>query len=111
MNFDECVAEIEALSGELVKVEILGPQPDRRYVAEFWGILGRMGDVELSGELAEVLANAEVAASFVVGDGMVSLLPSRFVGCRPAAHRPGWLEVDMRDATIRIGPKRPAWFD
>ena len=113
MNFDACVTAIEALSGELVEVEIQGRGAGSVQVAEFWGQLRRMGDVEFSGEVAEVLAEAVVgvAVTFVVENGNLSLLPSRFVGCRPADHRKGWFEIETLDATISIGPKRPAWYD
>lgn len=112
MNFDECVTEIEALSGELVKVEIRG-RGSPSTVAEFWGTLGRVGDPELPPELAEqiALATAQRAVMFLVGDGVLDLWPSRFLSASPIEHRLGWFEVRTKDARILVGPKRPAWFD
>jgi hypothetical protein len=113
VNFDQCVAQLEALSGELVEVLVRGREAGSRHVADFWGVLSRMGEVELTGKEAEILAEAvvETAVTFIVGDGYLSLLPSRYVGCSAARGRRGWFEVETLDATILVGPKRPAWFD
>lgn len=112
MTFDECVAEIEALSGELVKVEVRGRHGSSpSTVAEFWGVLGRVGEPELPPEFAEKLAGAERAVMFVVGDGVFDLWPSRFLSAAPIEHRLGWFEIQTQDVRVLIGPKRPAWFD
>lgn len=113
MDFDQSVGEIEALSGELVQVEIWGPGKDPVLVADFSGGLRRMGDVEFSEEVAATLAHAvaETAVMFIVGDSTFGLLPSRFVRGNQVTYRRGWAEVRTQDAAIRIGPKRPAWSD
>jgi hypothetical protein len=97
----------------LVNVVIRGPGSDATEVAEFSGDLSRMGDVEFSREMAEILESAlvERAVTFIVGDSTFELLSSRFVSSKPLEYRSEWLEVRTRDATIWIGPKRPAWSD
>jgi hypothetical protein len=111
VNYEEVVGRIAALSGEAVDLEIWG-NAGGSPVAFFSGELRPMPDLD-SSELPPELATAvrETAEVFFVGESTISLWPSRFVNAEPMREGRDWLEVETKDAVIRIGRKRRRWVD
>jgi hypothetical protein len=111
VNFEETVRALAELSAHAVDLEIWG-NDDGAPVAFFTGDLRRMPDFPAD-EPPPIPADAigETAATFLVGEGNISLWPSRFVGAERLHEGRGWVEVQTKDALIRIGLKRRPWID
>lgn len=110
VTFDEVVSALEALAADEhpVSASVWGVGSDAAPLMDEEGVLRRMPESKLPGELHGHVG--EEAVVFLVGDGSqsFSLWPSRFAGAE--IDDLNGIEIRTRDGLLRVRRNRP-WID